>query len=119
MNLALASNAVLIGFNARADTMARKLITAHGIDVHYYNVIYDAVDEVKAALGGMLTPEKKETVLGIVEVRQVFLISKVGTVAGCYVRYSDEGSNPRSLAQQLVCNWSGHARMAISSRGSM
>ena len=85
INLALASNAVVIGFNTRADATAKKLIGAHGVDVRYYNIIYDAVDEVKAALSGMLAPEKKETITGMVEVRQVFHISKVGTVAGCYV----------------------------------
>jgi translation initiation factor IF-2 len=85
INLALASNAVVIGFNTRADATAKKLVAAHGVDVRYYNVIYDAVDEVKAALSGMLAPEQKEAVTGLVEVRQVFHISKVGTVAGCYV----------------------------------
>jgi translation initiation factor IF-2 len=85
VNLALASKAVIIGFNTRADTAARKLAETAGVDIRYYNIIYDAVDEVKAALGGMLAPEKKENVLGLVEVRQVFRISKVGTVAGCYV----------------------------------
>ena len=85
VNLAMASGAVIIGFNTRADVTARKLIESSGVDVRYYNIIYDAVDEIKAALSGMLAPEKKESVLGIVEVRQVFRISKVGTVAGCYV----------------------------------
>lgn len=85
INLALASNAVVIGFNTRADATAKKLISAHGIDVRYYNVIYDAVDEVKAALSGMLVPERKENITGLIDVRQVFKISKVGTVAGCYV----------------------------------
>ncbi|HEY6862335.1 MAG TPA: translation initiation factor IF-2 [Burkholderiales bacterium] len=85
VNLALASKAVIIGFNTRADAAARKLAEASGVDIRYYNIIYDAVDEVKAALSGMLAPEKKENVLGLVEVRQVFRISKVGTVAGCYV----------------------------------
>lgn len=99
VNLALASNAVLIGFNTRADATARKLIAAHGIDVRYYDVIYNAVDEVKSALGGLLAPERKETVLGIVEVRQVFRISKVGTVAGCYVL---EGSVKRGASVRLL-----------------
>jgi translation initiation factor IF-2 len=99
VNLALASNAVLVGFNTRADATARKLIAAHGIDVRYYNVIYNAVDEVKSALGGLLAPEKKETVLGIVEVRQVFRISKVGTVAGCYVL---EGAVKRGASVRLL-----------------
>jgi translation initiation factor IF-2 len=85
INLALASKAVVIGFNTRADATARKLVGASGVDVRYYNIIYDAVDEVKAALSGMLAPEQKEQVLGLVEVREVFRISKVGTVAGCYV----------------------------------
>ncbi len=85
VNLAMASRAVIIGFNTRADVTARKLIESSGIDVRYYNIIYDAVDEIKAALSGMLSPERKESVLGMVEVRQVFRISKVGTVAGCYV----------------------------------
>jgi translation initiation factor IF-2 len=85
VNLALASNAVIIGFNTRADSTARKLVAAHGIDLRYYNIIYEAVDEVKSALSGMLAPEKKESTLGLVEIRQVFKISKIGTVAGCYV----------------------------------
>jgi translation initiation factor IF-2 len=85
VNLALASKAVIIGFNTRADVAARKAAQASGIDVRYYNIIYDAVDEVKAALSGMLAPTRKENVLGLVEVRQVFKISKVGAVAGCYV----------------------------------
>jgi len=85
VNLALASKAVIIGFNTRADAMARKLAESAGVDIRYYNIIYEALDDVKAALSGMLTPEKKESVLGMVEVRQVFKISKVGTVAGCMV----------------------------------
>jgi translation initiation factor IF-2 len=85
VNLALASKAVIIGFNTRADVAARKLAEHNGVDIRYYNIIYEAVDEVKAALSGMLTPEKKESQLGLVEVREVYKISKVGTVAGCYV----------------------------------
>ncbi len=85
VNLALASRAVIVGFNVRAEQTARKLAEANGIDIRYYNIIYDAVDDVKAALSGMLTPEQREQVLGLVEVRQVFRISKVGTVAGCMV----------------------------------
>ena len=85
VNLALASKAVLIGFNVRADASARKLAEANGVDLRYYNIIYEAVDEVKSALSGMLVPEKRETVIGTVEIRQVFVISKVGTIAGCYV----------------------------------
>jgi translation initiation factor IF-2 len=85
INLALASKAVVIGFNARADLQARKLAEGSGVQIRYYNIIYDAVDDVKAALSGMLTPEQKEERLGLVEVREVYKISKVGTVAGCYV----------------------------------
>jgi translation initiation factor IF-2 len=85
VNLAMAARAVIIGFNTRADATARKLAESSGIQVRYYNIIYEAVDEIKAALSGMLAPEKKESVIGMVEVRQVFKISKIGTVAGCYV----------------------------------
>jgi translation initiation factor IF-2 len=85
INLALASKAVVIGFNSRADAAARKLAENSGVDIRYYNIIYDAVDDVKAAINGMLTPERKESVIGTVEVRNVFRISKVGTVAGCMV----------------------------------
>jgi translation initiation factor IF-2 len=99
VNLALASKAVIIGFNARADTAARKLAENNGVDIRYYNVIYDAVDEIKAALSGMLAPERKENVLGMVEVRQIFKISKIGTVAGCYVT---EGLVRRSGAKVRV-----------------
>ncbi len=85
VNLSVASKAVLIGFNVRADAGARKLIESSGVDVRYYNIIYEAVDEIKAALGGMLSPEKKESATGLVEIREVFRISKVGAIAGCYV----------------------------------
>ncbi|WP_417068292.1 translation initiation factor IF-2 [Niveibacterium terrae] len=85
VNLAFASKAVIIGFNTRADANARKAAETFEVDLRYYNVIYDAVDEVKQALSGMLAPEKREHVTGSVEIRQVFTISKVGAVAGCYV----------------------------------
>jgi len=75
----------VIGFNVRADAAARKLAESGGIDIRYYNIIYEAVDDVKAALTGMLAPERKENTLGTVEVREIFRISKVGTVAGCFV----------------------------------
>jgi translation initiation factor IF-2 len=84
--LAAASKAVLIGFNVRADSGARKLVDTLGVDVRYYNIIYEAVDEIKAALGGMLAPEQKEQMIGTVEIREVFRISKVGAIAGCYVQ---------------------------------
>ena len=85
VNLATASKAVIIGFNVRADAGARKLAENHGIDIRYYNIIYDAVDEIKAAMSGMLAPEKRETNIGQVEVRQVFRVPKIGAVAGCMV----------------------------------
>src|SRR5450631_152874 len=85
VNLALASKAVVIGFNARAEATARKLAENSGVDIRYYNIIYDAVDDVKAAINGMHAPEHKESIVGTVEVRNVFKISKVGTVAGCMV----------------------------------
>lgn len=85
INLALASKAAVIGFNTRADAMARRLAAHSGINIRYYNIIYEAVDDVKAALSGMLAPERKETQLGLIEVREVYKISKVGTVAGCMV----------------------------------
>ncbi|MEO7404685.1 MAG: translation initiation factor IF-2, partial [Burkholderiales bacterium] len=104
VNLALASKAVIIGFNTRADAAARKVAENSGVDIRYYNVIYDAVDEVKLALAGMLTPEKKEQVLGLVEIRQVFVISKVGTIAGCYVLEGlvKRGSRVRLLRDNVV-----------------
>ena len=85
VNLAIASKAVIIGFNVRADAGARKLADNNGVDLRYYNIIYDAVDEVKAAMGGMLAPEQREEVIGTAEIRQVFVASKIGTIAGCMV----------------------------------
>lgn len=85
VNLSLASKAVIIGFNVRADASARKLIASSGVDVRYYNIIYEAVDEVKAALSGMMSPDRKESIQGLVEIREIYRIPKVGIVAGCYV----------------------------------
>jgi translation initiation factor IF-2 len=85
INLAIASKAVVIGFNVRADAGARKLAEGNGVDIRYYNIIYDAVDELKAAMSGMLAPEKREEVIGTAEIRTVFVASKIGTVAGCMV----------------------------------
>jgi translation initiation factor IF-2 len=99
INLALASKAVVIGFNTRADAAARKLAEHSGVDIRYYNIIYEAVDDVKAAITGMLAPERKESVLGLVEVRNVFKISKVGTVAGCMVT---EGLVKRGSSVRLI-----------------
>ncbi|MDT8364318.1 MAG: translation initiation factor IF-2 [Nitrosomonas sp.] len=85
INLALASKAIVIGFNCRADLGARKLIESTGVDVRYYNIIYEAVDEIKKALSGMMLPERKEKTIGMVEIREIYRIPKVGVVAGCYV----------------------------------
>ncbi len=101
VNLALASKAVVIGFNSRADAIARKLIGSTGVDVRYYSIIYEAVDEIKTALSGMMTPDRKESVVGLVEVREVFRISKIGVVAGCYVL---EGSIKRGSMVRLKRN---------------
>ena len=104
VNLAMASRAVIIGFNTRADAAARKLAESAGIQLRYYNIIYDAVEEMKAALSGMLAPERKEAVIGMVEVRQVFRISKIGTVAGCYVLEGavKRGAQVRVLRDNVV-----------------
>ncbi|MDO5691882.1 MAG: translation initiation factor IF-2 [Pseudomonadota bacterium] len=85
VNLAIASNALVIGFNVRADVGARKLAEGNDIDIRYYSIIYDAVDELKTAMSGMLAPEQKEEVIGMAEIRTVFVASKIGTVAGSYV----------------------------------
>jgi translation initiation factor IF-2 len=85
VNLAIASKAVIVGFNVRADAGARKLAEHNGVDLRYYNIIYDAVDEIKAAMSGMLAPEQKEEIIGSAEIRTVFVASKIGTVAGCMV----------------------------------
>ncbi|MDH4375258.1 MAG: translation initiation factor IF-2 [Ramlibacter sp.] len=85
VNLAIASKAVIIGFNVRADSGARKLAEGNGVDLRYYSIIYDAVDELKVAMSGMLAPEQREEALGTAEIRTVFVASKIGTVAGSYI----------------------------------
>jgi translation initiation factor IF-2 len=104
INLALASKAVVIGFNVRADAQARKLAENNGVQIRYYDIIYNAVDDVKAALSGLLAPERKETQLGLVEVREVYRISKVGVVAGCYVQEGlvRRGAKIRVLRDNVV-----------------
>jgi translation initiation factor IF-2 len=108
VNLAIASKAVIIGFNTRADQSARKLAESNGIDIRYYNIIYDAVDEVKAAMSGMLAPEKKEEAIGLVQIRQVFKVSKVGNIAGCMVLEGvvRRGAQVRLLRNHVV-TWTG------------
>ena len=108
VNLAVASKAVIIGFNTRADASARKAAETNGIDIRYYNIIYDALDEIKAAMSGMLAPEKRENVIGLVEIRQVFMVSKVGAIAGCYVLEGlvRRGASVRLLRDNVVI-WTG------------
>ena len=108
VNLAQASGAVIIGFNTRADANSRKLAENFGVDIRYYNVIYDAVDEVRSALSGMLSPEKREQITGMVEIRQVFHVSKVGAIAGCYVLEGFVKRNSRvRLLRNHVVLWDG------------
>jgi len=100
-NLALASGAILMGFNVRADATARKLIEEKGIDLHYYSIIYEAIDEVKKAISGMLAPEIKEQIVGLAEVRDVFKSPKFGAVAGCMVI---DGTVKRNLPIRVLRN---------------
>lgn len=108
VNLAAASKGVIIGFNVRADAQARKVAETEGVDIRYYNIIYDAVDDVKAALSGMLSPERRETQIGLLEIRQIIRVPKVGNVAGCRVL---EGVVRRSAQVRLlrdnVVVWTG------------
>jgi len=85
VNLAVASEAVLIGFNVRADAAAKRVIEEESVDLHYYSVIYDVIEEVKSSLSGMLPPEYKEEIIGLAEVRDVFRSPKLGAIAGCLV----------------------------------
>jgi translation initiation factor IF-2 len=108
VHLAQASKAVIIGFNTRADAGARKAAESVGVDIRYYNIIYDAVDVVKAALSGMLAPEKREEVTGLVEIRQVFVATKIGTIAGCYVLEGVVKRTSRArLLRDNVVIWDG------------
>ena len=99
INLAIASKAVVSGFNVRADAGARKLAENNGVQLNYYSIIYDAVDEIKVALSGMLAPERREEIIGSAEIRTVFVASKIGTVAGSYVT---SGSVNRSAHFRLL-----------------
>ncbi|MDE2079968.1 MAG: translation initiation factor IF-2 [Burkholderiales bacterium] len=108
INLAIASKAVIIGFNTRADAGARKLAENNGVEIKYYNIIYDAVDEIKAAMSGMLAPEQKEEVIGTAEIRTVFVASKIGTVAGCMVTAGQVTRNARfRLLRENVVIYTG------------
>ena len=85
INLAIASKAIVIGFNVRADAGARKLAEGNGVDLHYYSIIYDAVDELRVAMSGMLAPEQREEIIGTAEIRTVFVATNIGTIAGSYI----------------------------------
>jgi translation initiation factor IF-2 len=107
-NLAAASNAVIIGFNVRADAAARAAIKESGVDVRYYSIIYEAIDDVKAALSGLLAPEIREQILGLAEVKEVFRSPKLGDIAGSIVT---EGlvkrSNPIRVLRDNVVIYEG------------
>ncbi len=109
INLAIASGAVVIGFNVRADPSAKKLAEANDVDIRYYNIIYDAVNEVKSAMSGMLAPEKREEVIGQAEIREIFTVSRIGNIGGCMVT---EGVVRRDAGVRLLRNnvvqWTGH-----------
>lgn len=108
VNLAIASKAIVIGFNVRADAGARKTAEANDVDLHYYNIIYDAVDELKAAMSGMLAPEQREEEIGTAEIRTVFVASKIGTVAGSYVTSGQVTRNCRfRLLRENVVIYTG------------
>ena len=95
INLAIASKAVVIGFNVRADAGARKVAEHNDVDLRYYNIIYDAVDEVKAAMAGMLAPEQREEIIGTAEIRTVFVATKIGTIAGSMITSGHVTRNAR------------------------
>jgi translation initiation factor IF-2 len=108
VNLAITSSAIIIGFNVRADATARKLIESEGVDLHYYSVIYDAVNDVKEALGGMLSPEIREEIVGLAEVRDVFKSPKLGAIAGCYVLEGTvKRNNPIRVLRENVVIYEG------------
>lgn len=107
-NLAMASGAILIGFNVRADSLAKRLIDEENIDLHYYSVIYDLIDEVKGAMSGMLSPEFKEEIIGLAEVRDVFKSPKLGAIAGCMVTEgSVKRNNPIRVLRENVVIYEG------------
>jgi translation initiation factor IF-2 len=108
VNLAVASEAVMIGFNVRADASSKRMIEEEGIDLHYYSVIYDAVDEVKSSLSGMLAPEFKEQIVGLAEVRDVFRSPKIGAIAGCMVTEGTvKRNNPIRVLRDNVVIYEG------------
>ena len=101
VQLAIASEAIIIAFNVRADANAKKLAENEGVDLRYYSIIYEAIDQVKAAMQGMLSPEVREDIIGLAEVREVFRSSKFGTVAGCIV---EDGTLKRNNPIRVLRN---------------
>jgi translation initiation factor IF-2 len=99
VNLAIASSAVVIGFNVRADAIARQIVESEGVDLRYYSIIYDLIDDIKAALSGLLSPEQQEKIVGLAQVRDVFRSSKIGAIAGCMVI---EGALKRNLPIRVL-----------------
>ena len=107
-NLAMASGALLVGFNVRADALAKRLIDEESINLHYYSVIYDLIDEVKAAMSGKLAPEFKEEIVGLAEVRDVFKSPKIGAIAGCMVTEGTvKRNNPIRVLRDNVVIYEG------------
>jgi translation initiation factor IF-2 len=104
VTLATASKAPIIGFNVRANKQAREAAAREGIEIRYYNIIYDLVDDIKAAMSGLLSPERRETFLGNAEIKEIFHISKVGKVAGCLVTEGvvERGANVRLIRDDVV-----------------
>jgi translation initiation factor IF-2 len=104
VTLATASNAIIMGFNVRANQQAREMARTNGVDVRYYSIIYNLVDDIKAAMGGMLSPIVKETIIGYVEIRDVFNLTKFGKVAGCYVTegHVRRAANARIIRDNVV-----------------
>jgi translation initiation factor IF-2 len=96
INLAITSNAIVVGFNVRPDVQARELAEKEGVDVRLYRVIYDAIDDIRAALSGLLAPEQRETELGAAEVRALFRVPRAGVIAGCYVTRGTVQRNARA-----------------------
>src|SRR4029450_13118413 len=115
INLALTSRAIVVGFNVRPDVQARDLAEKEGVDVRLYRVIYDATDAIRAARGGMLKPEERETQLGRAEVRALFRVPRVGLVAGSYVV---EGTIVRNARARGIRDGGGaYARRGLPRRG--
>ena len=108
INLAMASKGIVIGFNVRADASARKLVDSEGIDLRYYSIIYDVIDDVKAALSGLLTPDIREQIIGVAEVREIFRSPKFGDIAGCMVTTGFiKRNNPIRVLRENVVIYEG------------